>query len=123
MAKRINPEIEKQIGGRIRAARLLAGLSQEALAAKLAIGNPGGLTFQQVQKYENGINRVSVSRLVEIAQITGQPISFFLPEAAESGDLIGFDRADLALVRRVAGLSPRTKRALETFIAELDLAA
>lgn len=51
--------------------RLLLGMNQETLATAL------GLTFQQVQKYEGGANRVSASRLSEMAEILGVPISFF----------------------------------------------
>lgn len=58
-------EIDRQVGERIRAARLFAGLSQEKLAAAL------GLTFQQVQKYEKGVNRVGPSRLITIADACG----------------------------------------------------
>jgi transcriptional regulator with XRE-family HTH domain len=115
--KRINYTTEADIGARVRAARLVAGLSQEALADHL------GITFQQVQKYEKGTNRVSVSRLVEIAAFTGQPIVYFLPGTSESGDIIGFDRDDVLLVKRFAHLSPQTKRALLTFADELDRAA
>ncbi|MGX9389788.1 helix-turn-helix domain-containing protein [Nitrobacteraceae bacterium UC4446_H13] len=58
-------EIDRQVGERIRAARLGAGLSQEKLGAAL------GLTFQQVQKYEKGSNRVGPARLFKIAEVCG----------------------------------------------------
>lgn len=60
--------------------RMLVGLSQEKLGERL------GLTFQQVQKYEKGSNRVSASRLYQMAQILGVPVQFFfedLPEHAK----------------------------------------
>lgn len=55
-------EIDRQVGQRIRAARIAAGLSQERLAANLRV------SFQQVQKYEKGFNRVSPARLMTIAE-------------------------------------------------------
>jgi hypothetical protein len=65
-----NP-IDVHVGGRIRMRRLLLGMNQETLANAL------GLTFQQVQKYEGGANRVSASRLSAMADILGVPISYF----------------------------------------------
>lgn len=71
--------IDVQVGARIRARRLLIGMNQETLAAAL------GLTFQQVQKYEGGANRVSASRLSQIADILGVPIGYFFSDLASSG--------------------------------------
>jgi transcriptional regulator with XRE-family HTH domain len=65
-----NP-IDVHVGKRIRTRRLFLGMNQETLANAL------GLTFQQVQKYEGGANRVSASRLSAMADILGVPISFF----------------------------------------------
>jgi transcriptional regulator with XRE-family HTH domain len=65
-----NP-IDVHVGKRIRMRRLFLGMNQETLANAL------GLTFQQVQKYEGGANRVSASRLEAMAEILGVPISFF----------------------------------------------
>jgi transcriptional regulator with XRE-family HTH domain len=65
-----NP-IDVHVGKRIRMRRLFLGMNQETLANAL------GLTFQQVQKYEGGANRVSASRLSEMSKILGVPISFF----------------------------------------------
>jgi transcriptional regulator with XRE-family HTH domain len=65
-----NP-IDIHVGKRIRIRRLLLGMNQETLASGL------GLTFQQVQKYEGGANRVSASRLSAVAEILGVPISYF----------------------------------------------
>jgi transcriptional regulator with XRE-family HTH domain len=64
--------IDKKIGAQIRAARAEAGLSQQALA-KLT-----GITFQQIQKYETGRNRVSVARLVSLTATLEKPPSFFV---------------------------------------------
>jgi transcriptional regulator with XRE-family HTH domain len=66
--------VDVHVGARIRTKRLLIGMNQETLARAL------GLTFQQVQKYEGGANRVSASRLSQIAQILGVPISYFFSD-------------------------------------------
>ena len=65
-----NP-IDIHVGNRIRQRRTLLGMSQEKLAALL------GLTFQQVQKYEKGMNRVGASRLWDISKVLKTPIGFF----------------------------------------------
>ena len=72
-----NP-IDIHVGGRVRLRRTLLGMSQEKL------GEAIGLTFQQVQKYERGANRIGASRLFDLAQVLDVPVSFFyddLPEA------------------------------------------
>jgi transcriptional regulator with XRE-family HTH domain len=66
------------LGKKLRDARLEASLSQQMLAARL------GITFQQIQKYEKGTNRIAASRLVSIARAVDKPISFFLDEAKEA---------------------------------------
>jgi transcriptional regulator with XRE-family HTH domain len=77
MATKPNP-IDVHVGKRLRLRRTLLGMSQERLGELL------GLTFQQVQKYERGANRIGSSRLFELGQILDVPVSFFfddLPEA------------------------------------------
>ncbi len=73
-ARKANP-IDAHVGSRVRLRRMLLGMSQEKLAEKL------GLTFQQVQKYEKGINRVGASRLFELAQLLGVGVEFFYEDA------------------------------------------
>ena len=68
------------VGARIRTRRLLVGMNQEQLASAL------GLTFQQVQKYEGGANRVSASRLSQIAEILSVPISYFFADLGAGAD-------------------------------------
>ena len=70
-----NP-IDVYIGQRIRVRRQLLGLSQEALAKKI------GITFQQVQKYERGMNRMGSSRLWDMAQVLGVSVNFFFEDMA-----------------------------------------
>ncbi len=71
--------VDVHVGSRIRMRRTLLGFSQEKLGDALA------LTFQQVQKYERGANRVGSSRLYEISRILDVPVSFFFDEM--SGDV------------------------------------
>lgn len=66
----INP-VDVYIGSKVKARRRLLGLSQEELAKSI------GLTFQQVQKYEKGTNRISVSRLVDICRSLKTPVDYF----------------------------------------------
>ena len=72
--KQPNP-IDIHVGGRIRLRRTMLGMSQEKLGEQL------GITFQQVQKYEKGTNRVGASRLQNIAAILGVPVAFFFEDA------------------------------------------
>lgn len=71
-----NP-IDAHVGSRIRLRRLMLGLSQEKLGDEL------GITFQQVQKYEKGTNRIGASRLQAIANVLEVPISFFFEDAPD----------------------------------------
>ncbi|HEX4259716.1 MAG TPA: helix-turn-helix transcriptional regulator [Acetobacteraceae bacterium] len=66
--------IDAHVGTRIRLRRTLLGMSQERL------GDALGLTFQQVQKYERGINRVGASRLFDLSRVLDVPISFFFED-------------------------------------------
>src|SRR5690349_15848452 len=68
--KRPDP-VDVEVGHRIRIERLSRGLSQTALANEL------GVTFQQVQKYEKGVNRVGAGRLTKIAEVLGVPVGTF----------------------------------------------
>ena len=70
-----NP-IDVHVGSRVRLRRTLLGMSQEKL------GEAIGLTFQQVQKYERGANRVGASRLYDLAQVLDVPVSFFFDDLA-----------------------------------------
>jgi transcriptional regulator with XRE-family HTH domain len=74
---RPNP-IDVHVGSRIRLRRTLMGMSQERLGEAL------GLTFQQVQKYERGVNRVGASRLYDLSRVLDVPISFFYDDMPES---------------------------------------
>ena len=69
--------VDIHVGSRVRLQRTLLGLSQEKL------GDAVGLTFQQIQKYERGANRIGASRLFELSRILGVQVSFFFEEMPE----------------------------------------
>src|SRR6476659_6183243 len=76
--KQANP-IDAQVGNRVRLRRMLIGMSQERLGELL------GLTFQQVQKYEKGVNRIGAGRLFEVSRILGVPVDFFYEGVNDAG--------------------------------------
>src|SRR5215207_5699741 len=87
MIKKAPNPIDKHVGSRVRMRRVLIGMSQEKLGEAL------GLTFQQVQKYEKGTNRIGASRLQQISSILGMPVEFFFegaPSVAAKGSDTGF---------------------------------
>jgi transcriptional regulator with XRE-family HTH domain len=77
IAKKAPNPTDKHVGSRVRMRRMMLGMSQEKL------GDALGLTFQQVQKYEKGTNRIGASRLQQIAQILQVPVSFLFRRRAE----------------------------------------
>lgn len=83
MKKAPNP-IDQQVGARLRMQRMLVGMSQEKLGEAL------GVTFQQIQKYEKGSNRISASTLKQIAQVLNVQPSFFLEDATPRTAAPGF---------------------------------
>ncbi len=90
--------VDIHVGGRIRLRRTLLGMSQEKLANAL------GLTFQQVQKYERGANRIGSSRLYQLSRILDVPVAYFFDDMAPDisgparglGDQSSFDQEHLA---------------------------
>ena len=85
IAKKAPNPIDKHVGSRVRMRRMMLGMSQEKL------GNNLGLTFQQVQKYEKGTNRIGASRLQQISQILQVPVSFFFEGAPNVGPSVRVD--------------------------------
>lgn len=78
MIKKVPNPIDVHVGSRVRLRRMLVGMSQEKLGEMLS------LTFQQIQKYEKGANRIGASRLFQIAQILGVSVQFFFDDMPES---------------------------------------
>jgi transcriptional regulator with XRE-family HTH domain len=75
-SRKPNP-MDAHVGTRVRLRRMLLGMSQEKLGEHL------GLTFQQVQKYEKGVNRIGASRLFDLSRVLGVPVQFFYDEAPQ----------------------------------------
>jgi transcriptional regulator with XRE-family HTH domain len=75
MTKKSPNPIDKHVGARVRMRRMMISMSQEKLGERL------GITFQQIQKYEKGTNRIGASRLQQIATVLGVPVSFFFEGA------------------------------------------
>ena len=86
--KKPNPT-DRHVGARVRMRRLMLDMTQTDLADGL------GLTFQQVQKYEKGANRIGASRLQHIADILQVPISFFFDGAIDTGEFKAIDPKSL----------------------------
>ena len=120
MAKKQPDPLDIKVGSKVRALRLERQMSQEKL------GDALGLTFQQVQKYEKGTNRISAGRLQRIAATLEVPVSVFFadtkPSAGDAESL--FDLVDtgsaLRLLRAYARIpSPALKRALTSLAEEI----
>jgi transcriptional regulator with XRE-family HTH domain len=79
IAKKAPNPTDKHVGARVRMRRMMLSMSQEKL------GDALGLTFQQVQKYEKGANRIGASRLQQISNILQVPVAFFFEGAPHSG--------------------------------------
>lgn len=98
MSRRSPDDIDRHVGTRVRLQRLLMGMSQTELGEAL------GVTFQQVQKYENGTNRIGAGRLHRIAQVLGKPVTFFYDQAAtENGATANGSGDTLASFTAMAG--------------------
>jgi transcriptional regulator with XRE-family HTH domain len=83
-----NP-VDRYVGSRVRMRRIMLGMSQEKLGEAL------GLTFQQIQKYEKGTNRVGASRLLQISEVLQVPVSFLF-DGGPSGMVLGEGAAESA---------------------------
>jgi transcriptional regulator with XRE-family HTH domain len=102
---RTKTPIDAHVGLRLRLARLQRRLSQEKLGASV------GITFQQVQKYERGTNRIGAGRLYQFAEILGVEVSYFFedltaspPTAPARDEVMHPSAADMAILRKLAGV-------------------
>jgi transcriptional regulator with XRE-family HTH domain len=91
--KKAPSPIDKHVGSRVRMRRIMLAMSQEKLGAAL------GLTFQQVQKYEKGTNRIGASRLQQISQILQVPVAFFFEDLPNT--LAPYDSSGSASVAQI----------------------
>lgn len=117
--------VDGHVGGRLRALRVARGLSQGDLAGAL------GLTFQQIQKYETGRNRISASKLWDSAEFLGVDVGYFYhgleaPDAEAAGRSASADGlnhpASVALMRWASRLSPRQQRLALRLLKEVAAA-
>lgn len=128
---RVPDPIDVHVGARLRYRRMLVGMSQEALGGIL------GLTFQQIQKYEKGQNRIGASRLHRIAQALGVPVGFFFEgiadAAAQSATGVVENANPMAFIASAEGLQlnlafqrvedPATRRKIVDLVETLARAA
>jgi transcriptional regulator with XRE-family HTH domain len=101
VAKVPNP-IDKHVGSRVRMRRMMLSMSQQKLADGL------GLTFQQVQKYERGANRIGASRLQQISHLLQVPIAFFFEGAPNASAPPGSNGSALSMAQ------------IDEFVSDLD---
>ena len=127
MAKTKGPSaIDAHVGSRLRMRRIERGMSQEKLADAF------GLTFQQVQKYEKGMNRMGSSRLQHAAGILGVPVSYFFEGGADGPYLsdgnapslclhqrFRFERGGLRLMKAFMRMRPALQRRIVALVNEV----
>ncbi len=116
--------VDAHVGKRIRHRRWMVGMTQQQLADKV------GIKFQQIQKYETGMNRVSASRLWDVADALGVAISFFFEGLAEGHVSVGYaygdmmsDKEALELVRSYYAIPEAQRRRLFDLARVLSEAA
>jgi len=109
--------IDVHVGGRVRLRRMVVGMSQEKLGEHL------GITFQQIQKYEKGTNRISASMLSGIARVLGVSEAFFFegqpgePTAGNAADpLAGLDGPGVRIAIEAGRLTPHQRQAVLSVI-------
>jgi len=116
MSAKLATSIDKHVGTRMRVRRILLGMSQEKL------GDALGITFQQIQKYEKGTNRIGASRLHAMAGVLGVPVQFFYDDYPGAGPQAAPDTSAAQLLKRKDSVelllafnrvqNPRQRRAL-----------
>jgi transcriptional regulator with XRE-family HTH domain len=129
MVKKVPNPIDKHVGSRVRMRRMMLGMSQEKL------GDALDLTFQQVQKYEKGTNRIGAGRLQHISQVLQVPVAFFFegaphqpgqpkglgeaPSPAYVSDFLATSEG-LALVKAFTRIKePKLRRRIVDLVAEI----
>lgn len=96
--------IDRQVGERIRRRRILLGLTQDQLADAL------GISYQQIQKYETGANRISAGRLAQIAEVLDVQAGWFFGAQERNEEASGTSRAVLELVRNFSRIEDERVR-------------
>ena len=121
MAKRLRRRsrigmIDDYVGGRIRARRIMLGLTQQQLAEMI------GVSYQQAHKYERGVNRISAGRLVEVARALGVPLTYFYEGFGGEGprQIIPHQRMLLEIARNFAEIrSEKQQEAVSQLVRAL----
>lgn len=98
--------VDAQVGKTLRNARKLRGMSQTDLGRKL------GLSFQQVQKYELGTNRVAASRLFEVSQALDLPVTAFFPDQEVATSEAELSTEEAKLIRALRAVKPEVRTAV-----------
>jgi transcriptional regulator with XRE-family HTH domain len=123
--KKLPKPVDQHVGARVRMRRMMLGMSQEKL------GDAIGISFQQIQKYEKGANRIGASRLQHIANILQVPIPFFFEGAPGQTQADGSAPSPayvteflastdgLTLMRAFTHLNARTRRRILALVEEL----
>lgn len=109
--------VDEFIGSRIRSERLFRDMSQPELGDRI------GVRFQQVQKYETAANRISGSRLWEVAQALDQPVATFFPSGqreADAQDPPYRSANEIRLLGKIRRLDPETRRAVVALVEALS---
>lgn len=106
-------KIDRAVGRRVREVRVEAGLTQKQLAYKI------GITYQQIHKYETGVNRISIGRLFEIAKFLDVPPSIFTDNLFEETKNSEFTRGGLELNRAFFSIHDADTRALVTRLTKV----
>jgi transcriptional regulator with XRE-family HTH domain len=110
--KNVPNPTDRHVGSRVRMRRMMVGMSQEKL------GDALGLTFQQIQKYEKGTNRMGASRLHQIAKVLKVPISYLFEGGPDSQAVTGTVKIDQDFVSQF--LSARESIALMRAFVQID---
>jgi transcriptional regulator with XRE-family HTH domain len=116
MTSRSPTDADRSVGQRVRLARKIAKMSQQKLAAEI------GVTYQQVQKYENGTDRIGAGRLHQVALITDHPIEFFFNFDGATADASGKrpdPLSDDAIQKLIAAASKIKSKALIANLAQV----
>ena len=126
LAVKMKNELDQRVGERLRSRRLKMGLSQTAL------GIAAGVTFQQIQKYERGTNRISASRMIQFAEKLGVPPAYFVEGfgggSKANGDITKMARAiesvaasneGVAVLEAMAQMTPSRRRYVVTLARAL----
>jgi transcriptional regulator with XRE-family HTH domain len=111
--KRTPNSVDVHVGARVRSRRMAVGLTQDTLAKAV------GITFQQIQKYEKGANRVGASRLQAIARILEMPVSYFFADASGQLSAKLLEAQNMAAARK-APAPAETLKMIKTFMGMRD---